>query len=128
MDAMSDSMPERVRRFVLTSLPTVPHLETLLLLWRESQPAWNAEQIASRLYVSPAIARIVADELTHAELIESDGAGHYRSRREPRELAELLDELDAAHARQLRAITDLIHSNTQRKATRFADAFSWRKT
>jgi hypothetical protein len=125
---MTESISERVRRFVLTSFPTVPHLETLLLLWRDPPSVWTADQIASRLYIAPGKARQVADDLLHAELVVLDDAGRYRSRREPPGLVELIDELDHAYVRHLRAVTDLIHSNTQRKAARFADAFSWRKS
>jgi hypothetical protein len=125
---MSDLLSDRVRRFVLTSLPSVPHLETLLLLWRDAQPCWSIDQIASRLYVAPAVAQAVADDLLRAELLVRDEAGCYGSRREPEALAELIGELDLAYARHLRAVTGLIHSGTQRKAARFSDAFSWKKT
>lgn len=125
---MPERIPERVRRFVLTSLPTVPHLETLLLLWRDAQRVWNVEQIASRLYIAPAVAKGLVEDLIRAELVTVDDSGRYGSRREPQDLVDLVDELDHTYVRHLRAITDLIHSNTQRKATRFADAFSWRKT
>jgi hypothetical protein len=35
--------------------------------------------------------------------------------------------VDAAYSRHLRPITDLIHSNLNRKAARFAQAFLWEK-
>jgi DNA-binding MarR family transcriptional regulator len=126
---MDQPIPEGVRRFVLTSVPSVPHLETLLLLWRSPGVAWTAEQIASRLYVQPAVALSIAEDLARADLIESgtDAAG-FRSRHADTALASLLAEVEMAYSRQLRAITELIHSNLDRKAANFAQAFSWRKT
>jgi len=43
------------------------------------------------------------------------------------ELARLLDELAALYAKDLIAVTNIIHSKTGRKAQQFADAFKWRK-
>jgi hypothetical protein len=39
----------------------------------------------------------------------------------------LLAEVDAAYSRQLRAVTALIHSNVDRRAEKFAQAFTWEK-
>jgi hypothetical protein len=122
-----DPIPDSVRRFVLTSIPSVPHLETLMLLWREQERAFPVAEIASRLYVGVAVAKGLADELVQAELLASDDSGAlYRARTEPAELKALLDELDRTYARQVRAVAELIHSNLGRKAKSFANAFYWR--
>ncbi len=125
---MVEPIPDGVRRFVLTSIPTVPHLETLLLLWREPATGWTAEAIAGRLYVPAATALALAEDLCQADILECDGdPRRYRCRREPPALQALLAEVDQAYARHLRAVTALIHSHVDRKAARFAEAFSWRK-
>lgn len=125
---MAHPIPDGVRRFLLTSIPTVPHLETLLLLWREPGDGWTAEAIARRLYVPAGNAQAIADELCEADLLDCDGTPRtYRCRREPPALAALFDELDLVYARSLREVTSLIHSHVDRKASRFADAFSLRK-
>ena len=49
---------------------------------------------------------------------------HYAPRPEE---ASLLDELATAYARHLVEVTQLIHSTTEHKAKRFADAFVLRK-
>lgn len=123
-----DPIPDSVRRFVLTSIPSVPHLETLMLLWREQERAFPVEEIASRLYVGVGVAKGLVDELLQAELIASgDGGTRFRARTDPAELRALLDELDRTYARQVRAVAELIHSNLGRKAKSFANAFYWRK-
>ena len=125
---MADPIPEGVRRFVLTSIPTVPHLETLLLLWREPGDGWLAEDVARRLYVPVASAQSLLEDLCQADLLECGGEPRrYRARGEPPALQALFADLDQAYARQLRAVTALIHSHVDRKASRFADAFSLRK-
>lgn len=125
---MTEPFADSVRRFVLTSVPTVPHMETLLLLWREPEHEWIAEDIARRLFIAPAHAREVADGLCHADLFGCGGdPKRYWCRRDPPSLVELLGEVDVAYSRHLRPITELIHSNLDRKAARFAQAFSWEK-
>ena len=125
---MVHPIPDGVRRFLLTSIPTVPHLETLLLLWREPGAGWTAEEIARRLYVPVAAAQSLAEDLCEADLLECDGTPRtYRCRREPPALQSLFADLDRAYARSLREVTALIHSHVDRKASRFADAFSLRK-
>jgi hypothetical protein len=121
-------IPDAVRRFVLTSLPSVPHLETLMLLWREPGRGFSAEEIAGRLYVGAGVARAVAEDLLQAELLAGDEGGtRFRARTEPAELRALLDALDKTYARHVRAVAELIHGNVGRKAQNFANAFYWRK-
>ena len=125
---MSQLFSDSVRRFVLTSIPTVPHIETLLLLWREQGNQWSAEDIARRIFIPASRARDVADELCRADLFGCGGdPKRYWCRREPPSLVQLLGEVDAAYSRHLRSITELIHSNVDRKAARFAQAFTWEK-
>ena len=118
------AIPDAVSRFLLTSVPSVPHLETLLLLWRDGGD-WQPEQLASRLFVGRAQA---FEDLCRADLLECDGEPlAFRCRREPDGLIALIGELDGIYSRQLKAVTGLIHSNVDRKAARFAQAFSWKK-
>ena len=125
---MAHPIPDGVRRFLLTSIPTVPHLETLLLLWREPGAGWTVDAIARRLYVPVGAAESLADDLCQADLLECEGDPRtYRCRRDPPALLALFGELDRAYARSLREVTALIHSHVDSKASRFADAFSLRK-
>ena len=125
---MEKPFSDAVRRFVLTSIPSVPHIETLLLLWRDSDREWTTEEIARRLFVPPERAQSVIDDLCQADLLDCAAAPRrYRCRREPPSLVSLLSELDAAYTRHLREVTALIHSNVERKAERFAQAFTWER-
>ena len=123
-----DLIPDAVRRFLFTSIPSVPHLETLMLLWREQERTFTVDDIASRLYVSVDVAKVLADDLTKADLLcSADEESKYRLNTEPPELRALLKELDRTYSRQVRAVAELIHSNVDRKAHRFAKSFYWRK-
>ncbi|MEO8160191.1 MAG: hypothetical protein ABI588_02135 [Arenimonas sp.] len=122
---MEKPFSDAVRRFVLTSIPTVPHIETLLLLWRESDRDWSAQELARRVFVAPAQAESIVDDLCRADLLQCEGEPRrVRCRREPASLIALLAELDHAYTRHLRQVTALIHSSVERSAERFAQAFT----
>jgi len=120
-------IPADVRRFILTSIPSVPFLEAVLLLRAEPAHDWEAAQLARRLYVG---------ERTGAELLEQLVASGIGSRGEAvsgaryapqQELRALIDRLAEAYAADLVAVTDLIHSRIDKRAQQFADAFRFRK-
>ena len=90
-------IPDDVRRFLLGAIPSVPHLEALLLVRAEPDEPWTAARLARRLYV------------------DENGA------------ARLLRDLDAIYARHVVEVAELIQSSSDRKAQRFADAFRLRK-
>jgi hypothetical protein len=50
-------MPEDVRRFILSSVGSVPYLEALLLLRSAPEVSWGARQVAQRLYIGEKLAR-----------------------------------------------------------------------
>jgi hypothetical protein len=125
---MPSAIPDAVRRFLVHCIPTVPHLETLLLLWRQPATRWSAEAIAARLYIAPDEARNLAADLAGLELLLADGdPPHYQSRREPDALVALLDEVAEAHAQRLRDVTALIHDSAQRQSEGLAAAFQWQR-
>ncbi|MGZ8288031.1 MAG: hypothetical protein ACXW2U_00270 [Telluria sp.] len=124
------AIPEDIRRFVLTSIPSVPHLEALLLL-RGTSDAWDHAVLAERLYIGEKAAAALMEELCRAGMcaVETSGAGVPRYRYHPSSdfLRTTIDSLAEFYARHLVEITHLIHSRLDRKAQQFADAFKWRK-
>lgn len=117
-----------VRRFILTSVPSVPYLEALLLLRSDPAQAWDAAQLARRLY-TPERNGAELLQLLVASGVAADadaGAGTMRYAPAP-ELAALLDRVAQAYAADLLTVTDLIHSRIDRRAQQFADAFRFRK-
>jgi hypothetical protein len=47
-----EPIPEDVRRFILTSITSVPYLEAMLLLRNEPARSWDHGSVAQRLYIS----------------------------------------------------------------------------
>jgi Mn-dependent DtxR family transcriptional regulator len=118
-------LPGDVRRFLLATIPTVPHLEALLLL-RERPQLWTPAQLATRLYVDASTAAILIADLAAAGLLACDDDGCRYAPRDPAVAADV-DAVAALYARHMVVIAELIHSTSDRKAHRFADAFRWRK-
>jgi len=121
------TIPEDVRRFLLLSIPSVPHLEAMLLLRSAPNYAWPAPGAAVRLYIPEKIAAEVLEDLRSAGILAAgEDPGTYRYAPAP-ELAGIVDRVAEAYARDLVGVSDLIHSRTGRKAQVFADAFKIRK-
>jgi hypothetical protein len=118
-------LPAEVHRFVLTSIPSVPYLEAVLLLRAEPAARWDAARLARRLYVPEPSAAELVDQLAAAGIASMEGAA-VRYAPATDELRELLDALAHAYTVNLVTVTDLIHSRTGKRAQQYADAFRWR--
>lgn len=120
-------VPADVRRFILTSIPSVPYLEAVLLLRAEPERAWDAPRLAARLYVAERKAAELLDLLAAGGVATPEpGTAGVRYAPLP-DLADLLDRVARAYAADLVAVTDLIHSRVEKRAQQFADAFRFRK-
>jgi hypothetical protein len=120
-------LPADVRRFILTSIPSVPFLEAVLLLRAEPKGPWDAPSLARRLYVTERTSAELLAQLEDAGIAARAGAAGPGSYAPEPELRALLDRLAEAYAADLVAVTDLIHSRIDRRAQQFADAFRFRK-
>lgn len=123
-------IPEDVRRFVLTSVPSVPFLEALLLLRADPGREWDGAMLAGRLYIRERVADDLLDALCTAGMArrcEAPGAQPLYCYAPGDALRDRIDRLAEVYARQLVEITHLIHSSLDRKAQQFADAFRLRK-
>jgi hypothetical protein len=127
----SPPIPPDIRRFVLTSIASVPHLEALLLLRADAADFWSDSALAQRLYIAETVAHGLMADLCHAGMLIpqpcGDHAISYRYQPTTEALRHIIDALADLYARQLVDITLLIHSKLDRKAQLFADAFKWRK-
>lgn len=119
-------LPADVRRFILTSVPTVPYLEAVLLLRADPAQAWTAPRLAQRLYVSERTATELVLQLCEGGVAQPATGGGVRFAPGP-ELSGVLDHVADAYAAHLMSVTDLIHSRLDRRAHQFADAFRFRK-
>jgi hypothetical protein len=119
-------LPADVRRFILTSVPSVPYLEAVLLLRADPRQAWTGQKLAQRLYVPERTAAELLVQLRDGRLAEPAADGGVRFAPGPG-LADVVNRLAEAYAAHLMTVTDLIHSPVDRRAQQFADAFRFRK-
>ena len=123
-----EPIPDEIRRFVLTSIPSVPFVEAMLLFRAlQGQPVERAK-VAERLYIPEKSGDALVEQLRAARIIAPvDGdPGSFRYAPDP-ELAKMLDQLAFHYVHDLIGVTKLIHSRTERMARQFAEAFKIRK-
>lgn len=120
-------LPPEVRRFILTSVPSVPYLEAVLLLRAEPERSWDAGQLARRLYVPERRGVELVGQLRDSGIAASTGEAGPVRYAPAAELAALLDQVAQAYAADLVTVSSLIHSRIDRRAQQFADAFRFRK-
>ena len=121
-----EPIPEDLRRFILTSVPSVPFVEALLI-FREARGApVTLDLLARRLYLAERAAAEVVEELRAARFIEPVEAGGHRYAPAP-ELGAMVEMLAEYYRTHLVDVTDLIHSKLGRMAQQFANAFKLRK-
>jgi hypothetical protein len=123
-----EPIPEEVRRFILTSIGSVPLLEALLIYREAHGEALPPTQVGRRLYISERAAAEVIEQLVASRFIEPAGDPAVGHRFAPEgEAAALIDQLAHHYRSHLVEVTALIHSRTGRMAAQFADAFKFRK-
>lgn len=110
-------IPRAVRRLIMKHLPTVPHLEALMLLHASAPASWSAADLAQRLYVPAAAAREVLGALRRAGLL-AGGATAARYWFAPQEaaLAAQADQLALLYSSHLVEMSLLIHARLERMA------------
>lgn len=124
-----DLLSDELKHFVLSSIPSVPFLEAMLLLRDEPAAAWDGKRLARRLYISERAAGQLLDELHAADLVKAAGGAPPSYRYEPATdvVRGIVDQLALAYAAKLVEISKLIHTGSARKAQHFADAIRQRK-
>lgn len=123
---MSDhKISQEIRTFIARYIDSVAELEALLLLRANPEEAWSIAMVAQRLYIPAADAAEVLRRLTENGFLSAGDAGYTFACAVP-ELAQGLDRLAETYARQLVAVTNIIHAKP-RRIRQFADAFKFRK-
>lgn len=127
-DSRDEAIADDVRRFILTSIPSVPFMEAILLFKALPGQAVETRSVGERLYIGEKQAAALVEQLAATRIIAPvEGRLHtYRFAPSP-ELAAMLDKVTHAYVHNLIGVTRLIHSRTERMAQQFADAFKIRK-
>jgi hypothetical protein len=113
-------IPLEVQQFVAASIPTIPHLEALMLLRATAPAQWSADSLARRLYISRKAAAQVLGDLSKDGILGgaagADGAFFYPAREGAP--TALVDRLSALYATHLVDITLLVHSSSEHRRPR----------
>lgn len=123
------AIPSDVRRFVSSSIPSVPFLEAMLLFYGSPQRVFTLPELAAALYLPLEKTKPLGEMLYSAGIIEPVPADSPAYRFAPRDepLAHAIARLDEAYPKHLIEITHLVHDAHRNSAYRFADAFKLRK-
>jgi len=114
-----------VEQFIYEKIDSVPHLEALLLLWNSRPQPWQVSNLAKRLYVDPAAARALLQDLARRELIEAvgDPPDSFSYTTGSVERDQLIAAVDATYRREVVRISTLIHTKPSASVQAFARAF-----
>jgi DNA-binding transcriptional regulator LsrR (DeoR family) len=121
-------IPDDVRRFIVTGVPSVPYLEAVLWLRERATQGHTVEEIAAALYIGERRAQELLSQARAAGIVAGDpeNSGAFIYRPAP-ELAAVVDRLAETYRVDVVGVARIIHDSTQRSAQRFADAFKLRK-
>lgn len=122
------NIPEDVLRFIAEQIDTVPHLETLLLLWENPTKRWTAEEIAVRVYVPADRAREILQDLVRKRLAASESTSPptYAYDSGWDESGEQMARVAQTYRRQLVRVATFIHSKASPAVRDFARAFQFK--
>ena len=120
---------QQIDRFIRDEIDTVPHLEALLLFWRQNPREWTCEEMARELYISNDLSRNVLETLLRRGLIVSIGEApvRYAIFLESEERKNLLEGVNAMYRNELVRVSNMIHANASPGLRDFARAFRFKK-
>jgi DNA-binding IclR family transcriptional regulator len=122
-------IPDEVRRLIAERIATAEMLEILLLLEREPERGWTADEISRQVFTVPAAAIGSLEGLVAQGLAASDDAGNPTYRYAPatpdvrRQVAALADAYRASRV----AVIQLVFAKPADPLRSFADAFRVRR-
>jgi DNA-binding IclR family transcriptional regulator len=123
---MPDQIPPDVEAFVREWIGSIAELELLLLVAEDTSRAWDVDDVARQLYVTPAAADTVLHQMTARGLVVQEGAS-FRFAPKKTELNGTVGRLRDEYAKRRLRIVELIYAGPAEKFQSFADAFRLRK-
>jgi sugar-specific transcriptional regulator TrmB len=115
--------------FIHENIDSVPHLESLILLWNSRPVGWTEGELASRLYISREQVGGVLRDLVRLQVVQETPGNPARYSYFPKseEQNELMHRIDYAYRRDLVRISTMIHSKASSSVREFAKAFRLKK-
>lgn len=127
---MTDHLiPRDVGKFIIENIESIAELEGLLLLSRNPETGYTVEDLAAGLYTDQQQAEVVLEHLHSTGFLAAAGKEITAYRYEPGspELSKMVTRMSEVYSQYLIPVTNLIHSASQTKVQKFADAFKLRK-
>ena len=120
-------IPDNIKRFILRSIDSVPHLEAILLLHREPETEWDAKMIAQALFIHEKKAAEILNDLYNSGFTVNKykDIPTYYYQPNSQELEEIIVQLEGIYKHNLIKVTNLIHSKINKQAQIFGDSFKW---
>jgi hypothetical protein len=121
------TVQSEVDRFIMDRIDSVPHLEALLLMWRDRGQTSSAGKLAGQLWLNPEVTNNILEDLERLGFLERDkSAGEYRYSSDP-ETDRLVGLLNETYKRELIRVSTMIHSKASPAVREFAKAFRLKK-
>lgn len=116
-------------QFIHEHIDSVPHLESLILLWNSRPVGWTEEELASRLYIAREQVKAVMRDLMRMQFVQEVAGMPLKYSYLPgsEERDELMSGIDYAYRRDLVRISTMIHSKASSPVREFARAFRFKK-
>ena len=131
LERMTDaSQPNtEVEQFILDRIDSVPHLESLLLLWNTRPSAWTVEELAARLYTKPDVAKKILEDLARESIVAAVPEVQERYCYYPKspDQDRVMELVDATYRRELVRLSTLLHRKAPPAVREFARAFRFIK-
>jgi hypothetical protein len=128
LDAVNERLPPEIRQFIAQQIDSLAQLEALLLMRREPNRSWRAEDLARSLYLSDEMCRGMFEEFERRRFVTSQaGEGTYAYSCSDLQNDALLGTLATLYQERRVAVISEIYSNPVAKVQTFADAFRLRK-
>lgn len=122
---MAEEFPSELKTFITEHIQSVAKLETLLLLYENSQRWWSAADAARAIYIAETPTAALLAELHSAGLLAAEAATPPLYRFEPKnpKLVGLVADLAKYYQQRRVTVITMIHSAPVDKLRTFADAF-----
>jgi predicted ArsR family transcriptional regulator len=119
---MADDIPSEVKEFIRHNVVSVGHLDVLLLLARDPERVWIADQVASELRTNQTLAEKHLRDLASLGLARAG----YMCTSEPA-LREKIERLAGIYHLRRPSVIHFIYSQPMDRIRDFADAFKIKK-
>jgi hypothetical protein len=107
-------IPDDIRRFVLTSIPSIPYLEAALLFRRDPTSEWSARSVSRALYISEATdAELIQAPLSAAIITARGDPSLFQCSPRDATLDQLLGRLAEIYRTDMIGVTQLVHDATR---------------